>query len=571
MNYSRFSSLMTIVFLALVAFTVRATSINAQSLWRDEVDALCYAHEFPHLIVQAFAPEKVGDLNTPYTCPSLPMPSAQSPDESASLRLARTFGGIIQQNGPLYFLLLRAWIAFTGTSEYAMRFFSLIFGVLAVPLVYVLGRRLFDHPTGFFAAFLATISPYWTWYSQEVKMYALVTALALLAIYALRRAVESGERRWWTAQIVVTSLAFYSHILAALLVPVQILLYLTWWPQARKRWGGALVSLACLTLPYLPLALWQAPQVFRVRETGFYPYVLNDMIKILLNGWSLGILSLGWPWGTALITILALWGLLGDSFISFLSREKSQSQKRPRLIIDLREDQTRPLHTLEGLREIKTRPVPMTNESRGGKNRFALVCWLVIPLLAVWTISQWQPLFTDRYFIWTSSAFYLLVALGLASIWRLRNWGRWVVLLLLSVVLVFGGVNLRQQAAEPTKSDFRAAAAYVAERYTLGELVIFQIPHGRYTFDYYFSQQEYAWNEGLFTNHRLPDGSYVMNEQNAAQRMQEMTAAYDTVWLIATETTMWDERELVRAWLEMNGERVDEGYFMWVDVYHYAK
>ncbi len=530
MNYSRFSSLMTIVFLALVAFTVRATSIDAQSLWRDEVDALCYAHEFPHLVVQALTPETVGDLHTPCACPSLPMPSSGSPDESAWPRLARTFGGIIQQNGPLYFLLLRAWIAVTGTSEYAMRFFSLVFGVLAVPLIYAIGRRLFDYPTGFFAAFLATISPYWTWYSQEVKMYTLVTLLALLAIYGLRRAVESGERRWWVVQIVATSLAFYTHILAALLVPVQILLYFAWWPQARKRWIGALVSLACLTLPYLPLALWQAPQVFRARETGFYPYALAEMVKILINGWSLGILSRGWPWGTVLVGALAVWGLASVSVLP-----------------------------------------PPVRKPQEGKNRFALLCWLVVPLLAVWVISQWQPLFTDRYFIWTSPAFYLLVALGLASIWRFGDGGRWMVLFLLSVVIAFGVVNLRQQAAEPVKSDFRAAAAYVAERHTPGELIIFQIPHGRYTFDYYFPQAEYAWSEGLFTNHRLPDGSYVMSEQDAAQRMQEMTSAYDAVWLVATETTMWDERGLVRAWLETSRERTDEAYFMWVDVYRYVE
>jgi uncharacterized membrane protein len=531
MNRSRFPYLAAIVLLVLVAFTVRAASIDAQSLWRDEVDALCYAHEFPHLVVQALSPKTDGDLSTPCACPSLPVTPAQSLDESVLLRLTRTFGGMIQQNGPLYFFLLRAWIAVAGTSEYAMRFFSLVFGVLAVPLIYALGHRLFDHPTGFLAALLTTVSPYWTWYSQEVKMYALVTALALLAIYGLRRAIDEGNRRWWAVQIVATSLAFYTHILAALLIPVQIILYFIWWPQARKQWIGALVSLACLTLPYLPLALWQAPKVFRVRETGFHPYSLIEMTKILLNGWSLGILSRGWPWGTVLIGALAVWGLASVLFLSLSVEEKIKR----------------------------------------GRHRFALICWLVIPLLAVRVISLWQPLFTDRYLIWTSPAFYLLVALGLASIGRWGNWGRWVVVFLTSVVLAFGGVNLRLQATQPIKSDFRAAAAYVAEHHTPGELIIFQIPHGLYTFDYYFPEKDYPREDGLFTNHRLPDGSYVMNEQNVANRMQELTAAYDTVWLVATETTMWDERGLVRAWLEISRERIDEAYFMWVDVYRYAK
>ena len=526
MSCSRFTCFAVIVLLMLVAFTVRAVSINAQSLWRDEVDALCYAYEFPHIVAQALSPGTVGDLNTPCACPSLPVTPANSPDEGALLRLARTFGGMIRQNGPLYFFLLRGWIAGAGVSEYAMRFFSLLFGVLGVPLVYVLGRRLFDRLTGLFAALLVTVSPYLTWYSQEVKMYALVSALALLAIYGLRRAVEGDGWRWWAVQIVATSLAFYTHVLAALLVPVQILLYFAWWPQARKQWMGALVSLACLTLPYLPLALWQAPQVFRARETGFYPYALGEMAKILLNGWSLGISSRGWPWGTVLMSALAVWGLVN---------------------------------------------IPSPPSNRGGGNRFALVCWLVVPLLAVRVISLWQPLFTDRYLIWTAPAFYLLIALGLSSIGRFGDWGRWTVLFLASIILVFNGANLWQQATEPIKSDFRAAAAYMADHYTPGELIIFQIPHGRYTFDYYFPKDEYSWAEGLYTNHRIPDGSYVMSEQNAAHHMQDLTTAYDVVWLVATETTMWDERGLVQAWLEANGDRVDEAYFTWVDVYRYVK
>ena len=529
-RYSDFVCLAAIVLLVMVAFAVRVVSINAQSLWRDEVDALCYAHEFPHLVVQALAPEIVGDLETRCTCPSLPITPAQSPDERVLRRLTRVLGGMIRQNGPLYFFLLRGWIAATGTSEYAMRFLSLVCGVLCVPLVYALGRRLFDRQTGLFAALLAAISPYLIWYSQEVKMYALVSALALLVIYGLRRAIEMGNWRWWAVQIIATSLASYTHILAALLIPVQVLLYFSWWPQARKQWRGALVSLACLTLPYLPLALWQAPQIFHTRETGFYHYKLGEMVQVLLDGWSLGILGLGQPWGTVLISALAVWGLTSPLFLSLPGRKRG-----------------------------------------AGTSRFALLCWLTLPLLAVWFVSLWQPLFTDRYLIWASPAFYLLIALGLASLWRWGVGGRWTVVLLSSIILAISGVNQWQQAAELTKSDFRAAAAYVAERYETGELVIFQIPHGVYTFDYYFPIQDYPWVGGLYTNHLASDGNYMMSEQSAAREMQELTAEHDVVWLIATETAMWDKRELVRTWLEANGERADEMRFKWVDVYRYVK
>jgi mannosyltransferase len=522
-----------IIALMLAAFVLRAVSIDSQSLWRDEVDALCYAHAFPHLVVQTIDPHRADRLNTDLVCPSLPVNLAQLTDEDILRRLVRTLGGMIRENGPLYFFLLRGWIALTGTTEYALRFFSLLFGVLCVPLSYVLGRQLFDRQSGLLAAVMVAVSPYLIWYSQEVKMYTLVTALALLGVYGLRRAVAEREWRWWAVQVVATSLAFYSHILAALLIPVQILLFLIWWPQARKQWVGPIVSLACLTLPYLPLAVWQARQVFQIRETGFHQYPLGEMAEILLNGWSTGILGRCLPWGALLMIALALIGLFG------------------------------PLYHVS--------PSPAATKPLGGRSRAALVCWLVVPLLAVWFISLRQPLFTDRYLIWTAPAFYLLVAVGLVSIARLGDPGRGVVVILTGIILAINGFNLSQQAVEPIKSDFRSAAAYVADRYTPGELVIFQIPHGRYTFDYYFPRDEYVWADGLYTNHRAPDGSYLMSEQSAGLSMQEMTEEYSSVWLIATETEMWDDRGLVQAWLETHRRRVDEGTFMRVSTYRYVK
>jgi mannosyltransferase len=581
MNRSRVHTLAAIGLLALVAFAVRAASLDVQSLWRDEVDALCYAFEFPDLVARALAPEMAGGPGPPNACPPSPVDPGAVAGERVLPRLVWTLGRMVRHNGPLYFFLLRGWVAITGTSEYAMRFFSLAFGVLSVPLVYALGRRLFNRQTGLLTALLVTTSPYLTWYGQEVKMYTLVLALAVVAIYALRRAIEGGGLnlpkgavwRWWAVQVIATSLAFYTHILAALLVPVQMLLYFIWWPQARRQWVGALLSLACLTLPYLPLAVWQAPSVFQVRDTGFPPHPLGEMAQILLSGWSLGMVGWGWPWGMVLMAALAVWGLVG-----FPERTLAKAGQRA--------------PGQEGLCESEIAPASeqSTTFARVMKRvagRLALLGWLVTPLLAVWLISLRQPLFTDRYLIWTAPAFYSLIGLGLASLWRCGDCDRGgasrdftprsrcalsraAVLLLVSIILVFNGVSLWRQATVPTKSDFRAAAAYVADRRTSGELIVFQIPHGRYTFDYYFPDVEYAWADGLYTNHRTPDGDYLVSEQQAAHHMREMTAGYDGIWLVATETGMWDQRGLVQAWLVANLQRADEAQFLWVDVYRYV-
>jgi len=527
MNHrNRLRYLAVVSFLALIAFCARAVALDAQSLWRDEVDALRFA-------------------TAPWT------------EMLANFTRAGW-------NGPLYYLLLRGWIAFAGTSEYAMRFFSVLFGVLSVPLIYLLGRRIFSPPVGVTAALLVATSPYVVWYSQEVKMYTLVLALALLAMYSLRRALEGGGWPWWLAQIVATSLALYSHVLAALLIPTQVLLALVWWPQTRRRWRGALISLACLTMPYLPLAVWQAPLALRARETGFYSYSLRQMIVILLNGWSTGITGWGRPWAAAFMGLLAVGGLFSLGAL-------------PSPLTDTEEELT-PTGTL--------------------RDHVAMLIWLLVPLACLWLISLRQPLFTDRYLIWAAPAFYLLVALSLASFAMTRHWIRWVVVPMLGVILAINGVNLWRQTGTPIKSDFRTAAAYVASyqkvptaeqtdpsedqpRYSVHlpitsvgaagfeDLVIFQIPHGRYTFDYYFPIEAYPQAEGLYTNHQDANGDYLMSEEQAAQQMRAITSSYDVAWLVATEVSMWDERNLVQRWLDQHAQRTAEARFNRVDVYRY--
>jgi len=61
-----------------------------------------------------------------------------------------------------------------------------------------------------------------------------------------------------------------------------------------------------------------------------------------------------------------------------------------------------------------------------------------------------------------------------------------------------------EQATTPIKSDVRGAARTFEAHRAPGDLVIFQIPYLRYTFDYY-DPHPYEWAEGLFTNYGMSD------------------------------------------------------------------
>jgi len=78
------------------------------------------------------------------------------------------------------YFLQHIWLGWAGHSEFALRFVSVWFGVLAVALLYRLARRLELSPsTASVAALLLAASPYAVWHSQDARMYSILLALTL--------------------------------------------------------------------------------------------------------------------------------------------------------------------------------------------------------------------------------------------------------------------------------------------------------------------------------------------------------------------------------------------------------
>ena len=490
-----------------LAFALRMIGLDSQSLWRDEIDAI------------RFATLSLGDLFQIFVAPG--------------------------QNGPLYYLVLRPWLAVAGQSEFSLRFFSAAFGTLAVPLVHRLGRRLFPSLPllALLAALLTATSPYLVWYGQEGKMYALVVVLVLLSMDCYLVSLERGGWHRWLLYVVVTSAAFYTHLIAAFMIPLQMIIFFLVPGGTRKaRWRPWLLSMAALTLPYLPLLRWQLPMLLGSASTGYQFVALPAMLFSLLSNYSLGVLQRPTVWTLALFVapVMAA-GLLWK-------------------------DRNARLNALG-----------------------VLGVWLLVPVLGFFLITLLRPMYTARYLIFVLPAFLLLLAAGLVAIWR---HSRLVAGLWLAVLLVANAWGIWLQARTPVKADFRAATDYLAKRMAPGDLILFEIPYGRYSFEYYYQRrpqfagpspdlqpgvgrfhvylpfvaavrgQPYRWAEGLYTN-----GG--MHPDEASRLMDRLTAGSPVVWLVATEVPLWDERGLVQAWLEEHATLTDAADFVRVSVFRY--
>jgi len=148
-------------------------------------------------------------------------------DEDITLDRARTalgamLAGLPGEHAPLYFTLMRAWTRLAGDGDLALRYPSLLAGVLTVPLAYAVARRLTDRPTACAAALLLAVNPFLVSYGQEARMYALVGTLTLAALAAALAAdarARAGRPAYalWSACGVLTAATVYTHYYGVLL------------------------------------------------------------------------------------------------------------------------------------------------------------------------------------------------------------------------------------------------------------------------------------------------------------------------------------------------------------------
>jgi mannosyltransferase len=264
-------------------------------------------------------------------------------DEGNSARLSeRTVDLIIEGTAsdihpPGYYLLLHYWRAIFGHSEFALRALSALAGLVLVLFTYLLGRYLFGEAAGLLAAFLAAISPFAIYYSQEARMYALLAALAAASTYLLVRALKECTTQsargknpascvLLLASYVLTATAgLYTQYAFPFVLLVHNLVFVVWWlavargSAARWRWlavwAGAQAAIAALYLPWLPIAL-RSVTGWPAAEQGYelIPALLNVMCWLTVGN-TLGLEKAGPALVVAGVLLLAgLWPRKGHLF-----------------------------------------------------------------------------------------------------------------------------------------------------------------------------------------------------------------------------------------------------------------
>lgn len=291
----------------------------------------------------------------------------------------RTFDDIVESTLRLQephpvasYFVQKGWLSWAGASEFALRLVSVWFGVLAVALLYRLGRQLeLGRGVSTVAAALLALSPYAVWHSQDARMYTMSLALTLASSWL---AVEWQQRQRWpwaVAYLGVSWLALHTHYFSVFVLLAQSLFLLSRTlilPRLRfilSSWLSLQVILGLLYLPWLVPALQtltgyggngDSPSFFGMVQRSLSVFAVGESTPLTQRNW--------WAALAALLLLSATIHLIQTS-----------------------------------------------NSTR--RSLWFLALYLCVPLLVTWYSAQQRPIFNERYLIAAAPPFYLLIASGL--------------------------------------------------------------------------------------------------------------------------------------------------------------
>ncbi|MEV6654598.1 glycosyltransferase family 39 protein [Streptomyces sp. NPDC051219] len=285
-------------------------------------------------------------------------------DESATFQVARRsvpeiahlISSVDVVHG-LYYLLIHFVLA-PFPSEVALRLPSVLGAAGSAALVGATGARLARPRVGLWAGLAYAVTPFAGHYAQEGRSYALVACAAALATLLLSHAAERGAARLWAAYAAVAACAALLHMFALLLLAAHAATLLLSRVE-RRVWRGWAAAAGTVCVALLPLVMMSRGQRGQVGWLAKPDAVAAGRLVLDFTGPRSSIVAV-----TLALTVLAL-----------------------------------------------LRPLP--GKAPGALTLTAVALpLLVVPPVLLLAVSQWEPLYYDRYVLFSLAGVPLLAAAG---------------------------------------------------------------------------------------------------------------------------------------------------------------
>jgi len=452
-------------------------------------------------------------------------------DEGLSIyRASQSLSDIValSQSGihpPVYDSLLHFWIRLAGSYEFSTRYLSLFFGVLALTVLFQLGRLLLGRRGALLATLVAAAAPFLVYYSQETRMYAPALFCSLLSVLAAVRWMRSnGSRVWLACYFVSAAAAVYTHYYSWLVV-ASLNFFVVLWAGASGRTGRQ------------RLVAWAAAQV--TLGIAYIPWA-----RVLINKYETYLTP-----GSNLDPLAALY----QTMVSFgLSYSGGQAASTPGQI-DVPGDHQRVVVMAAALALIAGFGVVsgiISRQRRGLAFQWAfLPAYLIIPVAGIIMLSLGKRDFAPRYLLFTAPAYYLLLGQGIDSLLDAgRNLQRTLGVLALLTVLGTSSLSLYNYYYDPTywRDDLRGTVDFINSNSRNGDAIVLNAYYQKPSFEYYYRKESPVIG--------LPASTSPDWDRELAV-LKDIASKHDRVWLVLWQTYFTDPQGQIQKYLDDNAIR----------------
>jgi hypothetical protein len=444
---------------------------------------------------------------------------------------AYTISGIVENsmhkdlNPPLYYLILHFWIKVFGCTETALRFPSAVFSVITIGLVYYLGTMFWAGRAGLYAGLLTAMSSYLLPYAQEARCYSLLAMLGVLSMIGLWKMIYNYSRRWFWVYTIVSVLMLYCHSYAIFHLFAQVVfvgsLYYLDRQHFRFFYRRGILSWLITGLLYLPWLIITLLQFLRIQER---PTFLKTPTWIDIP-WVIKVFSAdSTKFGLFLLALCCFW------FLTLFPRSDDDGGRRRRF--------------------------DLTEWNKAWFLGVWILCTVIPPFILSFISS---PIFSIRYMVSCTAAFYLLVGRGLMNVpsvlFQFAATG--------VVLLVFGYEN-HLWFSLVQREQWRQSIAYIDSHATQGELLFFQAPGYRsLAYPYYGTRTDLTLSGFPSTINSLH-----LTPEVVMKTLPSLVGGRESLWLILTYET--DTNGCLRSWFQQQYQSVEHREFgNYLDVYHY--
>ena len=367
-------------------------------------------------------------------------------------------------NPPLFEMLLHIWIKLFGISPLSVRVLPLLITCFSPLVLFYFGKRNFSTAVAVTSSLLLSFSSLLLYYAHDCRVYSLFLLLSLLSMYFFMERIRHPTRATTAGWIVFSVLLIYAHYFGIFILLVQSVYLLRFYRSAILKWLSAYALLFLLYLPQL-LVMWQRMNDSVKNGTWLQPPAGLESLYNMLWAFS------NYPF----VTVLCLFILVGGLTRGFKHRA-SLATDRPLTLI---------------------------------------LIWFLAPLLGMFFISYWVPMYIPRYLIFVLPGYYLVLAYCMETF--ITNL-RWRFVVVTGTLLCFA-FTLK---LDPDKKQKNLEAVQMAQRLKDSTTLVLVFPWDVLpTFAYHYNPTYFATTadnkEYHLTDSLLrADHVYILNTKEVA-------------------------------------------------------